>query len=254
MFIWRHMGHITIKPKSLNEIKIVAKEALGQAGVNFKSQVVAVFDVSGSMNTFYKSGIMEGLVTRILGLALHLDDNGEIPVYVLDSGVRRMPDLTEKNLGNYTLILHREVGGGTCYAPSIERVVQDAEPGDPMLVILFTDGDNSDHRAAKEAIINASKLPIFFQWYGIYQGHSIETFPFLEKLDTLGEREKDLRVDNCGFSPLGLSFEQNSNGGNEDDMALYMDMLKEYKDFPQKAALAGVKWENKQRRKLFGIF
>lgn len=248
------MGHITIKPKSLNEIKIVAKEALGQSRVNFKSQVVAVFDVSGSMNSFYKSGIMEGLVTRILGLALHLDDNGEISVYVLDGGVRRMPDLTESNLGTYTHILHREVGGSTAYAPSIDRVVQDAEAGDPMLVILFTDGDNSDHRAAKEAIINASKLPIFFQWYGIYQGHNIETFPFLEKLDTLGEHEKDLRIDNCGFSPLGLSYDLQGESAKDDDMVLYMDMLKEYKYFPQKAALAGVKWENKQRRKLFGIF
>jgi hypothetical protein len=242
---------INIKPKSLDELQPVVVEILKKTQAPAKSQVVAVFDISGSMdgwgNTFYSSGLMHALATRVLALGLQLDDDGQIPVYTLGSGSRKLPNLTKANMATY-IKEHVEplVGEGTQYAPFIEKILKDANEGDPMLVLVFTDGDNSDHAATRRAIKEASKLPIFFQWYGIYQSKSAPDFPFLEKMDDMGDRV----VDNCGFSPLGLTLSTELSNGDE---VLYEDMLKEYKDFPAKAAQAGSKWENKRRR-LFGLF
>lgn len=247
--------NITIKPKSLPQLEIIAKEALQKTNAPESSQVVAVFDISGSMdfapNHFYASGIMSALVTRVLALGLQLDDDGHIPAYTLGSGTTRLADITKENVDTYiTEEVIPVLGGGTQYAPVINKIVEDAKEGDPMLVLLFTDGDNSDHAAAKKAIIEASKMPIFFQWYGIYRGKQAEAFPFLEKLDTLTGRQ----VDNCGFSPLGLDINLALPEDEGHDTALYEDMLKEYKDFPAKAAQVGSVWANKPRRRLFGIF
>lgn len=254
------MNTITIKPKSLAEVTINAKNALDNHGITFKSQVVAVFDISGSMgfspNNFYKSGIMHALANRVLALGLQLDDDGEIPVYTLGSGSKKLTSLTKDNLDTYIdKTVAPLVGEGTEYAPFIENIVNDAKEGDPMIVLVFTDGDNSDHAATKEAITKASKLPIFFQWYGIYRGKTAPGFPFLEKLDNLNGRE----IDNCGFSPLGLDLNTSISNTDSDaeDERLYADMLKEYKDFPALASKSGVTWANKSqlgRRKIFGIF
>lgn len=250
------MNNITIKPKSLDEITIIAKKALTSSNVTFKSQVVAVFDISGSMksapNHFYSSGIMDALTSRVLALGLQLDDDGQIPVYTLGSGSRKLLNLNKENLDSYierTVI--PLVGESTEYAPFINKIVAEAQEGDPMLVLVFTDGDNSDHAETKKAIIEASKLPIFFQWYGIYRGKQNPGFPFLEKLDTLNGRQ----IDNCGFSPLGLDLNAGLSMQDADieDEKLYIDMLKEYKDFPAKAQQASVIWGNKPRRRIFGF-
>lgn len=254
-----NMNTLKLTKKSLDEVKVIAKQALDLNKITFKSQVVAVFDISGSMegwgNSFYKSGIMDALATRVLALGLQLDDDGEIPVYTLGSGTRRLPNLTKENLDGYiNKAVAPLVGEGTQYAPFIEKIIEDSKEGDPMLVLVFTDGDNSDHAATKEAIIKASNLPIFFQWYGIYSGQP-ESFPFLAKLDTLNGRV----IDNAGFSTLGLNMDNGtpSAESNVADAGLYNDMLKEYKDYPELAQKNNVTWANKAqlgRKKLFGIF
>jgi hypothetical protein len=243
--------NITIKPKTLNELVILAKDSVEKHMGSSKSQVVAVFDISESMRDFYRDGTVDALATRVLALGLQLDDNGEIPVYTLGDGSTRLKDLTKDNLGTFvTKEVIPLVGEGTNYAPVVNKIVNDAQEGDPMLVLLFTDGDNFDKRDTVEAIVRASKLPIFFQWYGISEDRA-ENFPFLEKLDTLGEKNNDLIVDNCGFSPLVLKSDVSNSDAN-----LYDDMLKEYKDFPIKAETAGSKWSNKSqlRRRFLGIF
>lgn len=248
------MSIIVLEKKTLAELAPVAKDVIIRSKAPTKSQVVAVFDVSGSMDGFYREGVIDALATRVLALGLELDDNGSIPVYALDHGVKKLPDLTKDNLDGYTQKLHKMVGGGTNYAPSLQAILDDAEAGDPMLVLFFTDGENGDHHEAEEVIKNASRLPIFFQFYGIYGNYGSPGFNFLKKLDSMGGRQ----VDNAGFSELGLEM-GNNNGSSESDTELYEDMLKEYKDFPKKCVEADVKWENisevvKPRRKLFGIF
>lgn len=232
--------NIQVNPKkSLQNIQVLAKDIVVKNKIA-KSQVVTVFDVSGSMSGMYGSGLVTALATRVLALGLELDDNGVIPVYALNSECESVGDLTKDNLDSFVDDkLSYLVGGGTEYAPSINKVVADAQKGDPMFVLLFTDGANSDHRAAKEALIRASNLPIFFQWYGIYED-SEPDFEFLHKMDEM----KGRIVDNAGFSPLGIDITDESNQYDDHDKMLFEDMVKEYKDFPQKAMMAGSNWTN----------
>lgn len=243
--------NINLKKKDLLDLRKDAKEAIETKAIG-KSQVVAVFDISGSMEDFYRKGIVADLATRVLALGLELDDDGQVPVYTLGDSSSKLKNLTEENLADYVKKeIMKLVGTGTNYAPVINKIINDApKSGDPMLVLIFTDGDNWDKKEAEEAIVRASNLPIFFQWYGIY-GSRNPGFGFLEKLNDLNNR--DLKIDNCGFSPLSLT----SGQGEDTDAALYEDMLKEYKEFPKKAAEADVKWGNQAelpRRRRFGIF
>ena len=61
----------------------------------------------------------------------------------------------------------------------------------PVYVIFVTDGENSDRAQAIEAITNASRYGIFFQFIGIGN----ETFSFLKKLDSMNGRF----IDNANF-------------------------------------------------------
>jgi len=253
--------NITVNDKqTLDEISVKAKDIVVNNKVA-KSQVVAVFDVSGSMEGMYDRGIVKALATRVLALGLQLDDNGIIPVYALDERCRKVADLTKDNLESYVDDeLTELVGGGTDYAPTINQIVADAEKGDPMLVLMFTDGANGDKSDATEALIRASKLPIFFQWYGIYEGRGEPSFDFLHSMDEMEGRT----VDNAGFSPLGLGIVSKTNQA-DDSEKLMEDMVKEYKDFPSKAMMAGSNWTNLDsvhnemkshptHKKFFGLF
>jgi len=250
--------NITVNSKkTLGDIQVMAKDIVVKNKVA-KSQVVAVFDVSGSMEDMYDEGIVKALATRVLALGLELDDNGVIPVYALDGDCRKVGDITKDNLDTFVdKNLRKLVGGATDYAPTINKIVADAEAGDPMLVLIFTDGENDDEDEADEALVRASELPIFFQWYGIYDGDEEPDFDFLHDMDEMEGRT----VDNGGFSPLGLGIVSKTDEGDGSE-ELMTDMVKEYKDFPDKAAKAGSNWGNlsnthevlKGHKKWFGLF
>lgn len=222
-------------------VKIAAKDA-GLLGT--KHQVILVLDISGSMefteNRFYSHGIIDGLVRRILALGLTFDDNGTVPVYLLDNNVRRVPeDLTATNLEDYVdRFVRRHVGGGTNYAPTINKVIDDLEAGDPALVIFLTDGDNGDHPQAEQAMRRASGVPAFFMFLGVHGSGSPASFSFLRKLDELSGRV----VDNAGFNEVPLH--------DITEAELLALLLEEYKGYPALAQRAGLlnaqgKWDGR---------
>lgn len=133
---------LNLTKKNLDLTKSEAKTVIDKYKIG-KSQVVAVFDVSGSMQSMYRKGIVDALATRVLGLALNLDDDGNVPVYALNDSVKRLPDLNQHNINEYVGD-HLKVNGGTNYSPTINEIVKDADDGDPMLAIVFTDGENFD--------------------------------------------------------------------------------------------------------------
>lgn len=231
-------------PVMIQEVKEV-KQALG-FDMNLRSQVEANYDISGSMEdsdkNFYAGRIpgsnmtiMEGLSKRVLSVGLTLDDNGEIPVFAFNSGVEQRGVLTLQNMDTFIRDHFRNRGGGTNYAPLIQRAVADmkkmassATPVDPMLELVFTDGDNYDHHEAEQALIEASHYPIFYMFIGIYGKGSCPSFRFLHSMDEMGGRF----IDNAGFMPLGLF--------DISDAELYRALLHEYKDYPAKAQAAGL--------------
>ena len=45
--------------------------------------MVLVLDISASMNALYKSGVIQRVIERILGLAVSFDDDGQIDLLLL---------------------------------------------------------------------------------------------------------------------------------------------------------------------------
>lgn len=235
--------------KDPHVLKIDARKVLAaHNALGMKAQVVAVYDTSGSTewpgNEFYSSGLMAGLSRRVIGAALAVDDNGSVPVYSFTGKVQRRPsgknpeEMTAANVANF-IDRHfplNTIGGGTHYAPFIRQVVEDAQPGDPMLVLVFTDGDNDDHAQAAEAIRWASRTaPVFFQFFGVQGKGGRTRFPFLEELDNLSGR----LVDNAGFSLLKLT--------DVTDPELMNLIFHEFVGYPAKAKAAGlIPWQPRQ--------
>lgn len=189
--------------------KIVNDKNLGGQ----KAQVVLVLDYSGSMEGMYISGFVQRLIERLVPVAMKFDDNGEMELYIFQNGCVKHPNnVNERNVDG---IVNREIFGkysfgGTQYAPAIKSIIEDYIPvteqkngffgkktsvtgnvTDPVYVIFVTDGDNSDKASAEEAIKEASKHGVFFQFVGI-GGASMS---FLDKLDTMEGRF----IDNANF-------------------------------------------------------
>jgi uncharacterized protein with von Willebrand factor type A (vWA) domain len=201
-----------------------------------KAAVVLCLDYSGSMSGLYANGSVQDTVERILPLGLAFDDNNEVDFYIFENGVTKLPEnITLKNLDNYinNKVMNKYSMGGTEYAPAINRIVKDFSKSGmfgskaidyPVYVIFITDGDNSDHREAEEAIRNASKHGVFFQFVGI--GNT--QFDFLAKLDNLSGRQ----LDNANFFKI-------PDLRSCDDKHLYNLLMTEFPGWIPQARKAG---------------
>lgn len=185
-----------------------------------EARVVFVLDHSGSMAPLYRNGTVQDTLERIFPLALTFDNNGEMEFYLFDTLYKELDTVTTGNLVEYTEhVIRPNHGkyGATCYAPIVEEITAryaKREPSKvPTFVVFITDGNNSDHRKAKDALSLASHYNIFWKFVGIGK----EKFLFLEKLDTMDGRF----IDNANFVAV-------NNLAAIDDQTLYKLLLKEY--------------------------
>lgn len=178
-----------------------------------KAQVILVIDYSYSMEDFYGSGEVQELAERSLGLALPLDDDGNIQVFPFDSKAHEPFVVDATNFVGAIDDWRNQRGrfkpkrlfgggggrrpmGGTNYSIAIDKVLDFAraegmlDPGQPPLYVIFqTDGGTENPDAVKKQLTAAASLPIFWQFLGL--GHHTG---FLSMLDTLPGRV----VDNVG--------------------------------------------------------
>ena len=66
-----------------------------------KAQVVLVLDISKSMNRLYKSGVVQGVIERVLALALNFDDDGEVDVMLFGTHSYQLPAVSLDDLEGY---------------------------------------------------------------------------------------------------------------------------------------------------------
>lgn len=161
-----------------------------------RAQVALVLDISASMNALYKSGVVQRIIERILGLAVSFDDDGQIDLLLFGTNAYQLPPVTLDEIEGYVerVILSRyKIREATNYAPPLRLLLNKylAPQPAPAFVIFLTDGGNADKPASAEAIRELSKQPVFVQFVGIGK----EDFPFLHKLDELPGR----LIDNAGF-------------------------------------------------------
>lgn len=168
-----------------------------------KARVALVLDVSGSMNGQYSKGRVQEVINRLVPLAVHFDDDGELDCWGFGAKACK---LTSISLANHEDYVNTEDGGWRNWnvgqrindEPKVIRQVIDhyKQSGDqtPVYVMFLSDGGIHESRAITKLIVEAAKLPVFWQFVGL----AGSSYGILEKLDSMPGR----LVDNCGFFAL----------------------------------------------------
>lgn len=207
---------LTLQKKSLN---------------NVQARVAVAMDDSGSMSGLYQNGTVQSVLERLLPVALKMDDNAELDMWLFANSFKRLPSITESDFYDYVNreVMGRASWGGTNYAPIIRDITKkyaQEEPSDvPTFVIFMTDGENFDKPEAKRAITEASKHNIFFQFIGIGN----ERFQFLQQLDDLEGRH----IDNADFFKI-------EEVTRITDEQLYDKLMTEYPGWEKEARRLGM--------------
>jgi Uncharacterized protein containing a von Willebrand factor type A (vWA) domain len=221
------VSKLNMRKETMSKLCMTKKE-LGTV----RARVAVAFDYSGSMEKWYKRGVVQDIMEKLLPIGLKFDDNGELDMWLFDDHFKRLPSVTEDNFYEY---INREViikgydMGGTNYAPVMKdiynRYAKDEPLDYPSLVLFITDGDNYDKDQAERMIREASKKNIFWQFVGVGNGN----FDFLEMLDEMEGRF----VDNANFFPI-------KDIHNMSDEDLYEKLLFEYPSWEKLAKGKGL--------------
>lgn len=191
-----------------------AASALRSGGIgDTVARVALVLDHSGSMRTEYRSGRMQALAEKVLALALNLDDDGAIDLFVFDTDAAHLGEITLGDFrGAVARLTHGRHMGTTDYAGAF-RTVRDHYFGGtkgvkrlfarrgpsakplPVYALFLTDGAPNHRGEAAKAMVEVSSVPIFWKFLSI----GTERFEFLERLDTMTGR----LVDNANYQPVG---------------------------------------------------
>lgn len=160
---------------------------------NLVANVAVALDYSGSMGSLYSNGTVQDTLEKLLPLAMTFDDNKTMEVWRFGNSCKRLKDLTLNNVSGY---LENENSNfpneGTNYAPVINDIVKTYKKNRiPAYIIFITDGDNWDKDKTTNAIKEASKYPIFWQFVGV----GSDSFKYLQNLDDMTNRY----VDNADF-------------------------------------------------------
>ena len=161
-----------------------------QAGVSLdkhglgehRARVALCLDISSSMTRLYRSGKVQELCERILGLAVQLDDDGRCDVFTFGTGGYDEGPLDLRNYHGWVdgLTRRRRLESGTDYAKAMEAVREHYFPDgrgrrrtsprpdtQPVYVMFVTDGHTSDRKATRDQVAWSSYEPLFWQFMAI---------------------------------------------------------------------------------------
>lgn len=164
------------------------------------ARVGLILDASGSMRRQYSEGKVQEVINRILPLAVHFDDDGELDIWAFSSRSLALP---AANLQNYEHYVSSIDGGWKEWKMMsfnnepevIGAALSHYQSTDlPVFIIFISDGGVDQDKKIKSLLVEAAKRPIFWQFVGI----GGRNYGILEKLDTMSGR----LVDNCGFFAL----------------------------------------------------
>jgi stress response protein SCP2 len=254
-------------PQMVNLVK-KAGISLEKKGLSeHRARVALCLDISMSMNRLYKSGKVQALCERVLGMAVQFDDDGACDVFTFGTGGYDEGPLDLHNYQGWIpeMLKRRRLEGGTNYKLAMQAVRRHYFPDTaggkrtsplqeelPVYVIFVTDGQTTDQGGTKQQVEWSSYEPLFWQFMAIGQSSRNVTagvappkkqnmfaarmaaltagnFQFLEELDDMPGRF----VDNADFfsvaDPAELSDEQ-----------LYDLMMNEYPGWLQLARSQGL--------------
>lgn len=199
-----------------------------------KARVGLVLDASGSMDGQYKRGDVQELINRLLPLAVHFDDDGELDTWAFGE---KTAQLNSVSMDNYEHFIDDDNGGWkkwklgsrvNCEVSAMKAVIDyyaKSQDTTPIYIIFISDGGVHENRKIEKMVRDAASLPIFWQFVGM-GGHG---YGILEKLDTMTGRV----VDNCNFFAI-----DDLRRVSEDD--LYDRLMAEFPDWLKEAKSKGI--------------
>ncbi|MDD1014765.1 VWA domain-containing protein [Pseudomonas rubra] len=199
-----------------------------------KARVALVLDASGSMNGQYSKGRVQEVVNRLLPLAVHFDDDGCIDCWAFGAKPQKLSEIT---LANHQDFINSDNDGWRKWnlgsrindEPKVmEHLIRHyQQSGDrtPVYVLFISDGGVHENRKITKLMIEAAKLPIFWQFVGI-GGHG---YGILEKLDDMSGRV----VDNCSFFAL-------DDLHDISEETLYDQLMEEFPSWLKEAGAKGI--------------
>ncbi|MBC9706048.1 MAG: VWA domain-containing protein [Enterococcus sp.] len=229
-------------PELLSLVKKSQVEIQKQHLEGQRAKVGLCIDFSGSMSKDYKNGSIQRLAEKVLALSTHLDDDGNIDLFVFDTNADYLGEIS---LSDYKGAVERLTAGRhmgrTFYAKpfALVRNHYNMVPANrnagffksfkkpanseivksdlPIFMIFLTDGAPDDKTDAVRTLSEVSAAPIFWKFLSI----GPRPIEFLQKLDDL----KDRHMDNADYQYLGTDVEALS------DEKLFEAMLVEYRDW-----------------------
>ncbi|WP_307829747.1 VWA domain-containing protein [Antrihabitans stalagmiti] len=168
-------------------VKLVKKAgiSLEKKGLSdHRARVALCLDISASMTNLYRSGKVQELCERVLGLAVQFDDDGACDVFTFGTGGYEEGPLDLRNYGGWVqnLVGRRRLEGGTNYNRAMEAVRQFYFPESkggprnsprfdqlPVYVMFVTDGQTTDQDGTRNQVTWSSYEPLFWQFMGLGQ-------------------------------------------------------------------------------------
>lgn len=87
-------------------------------------RVAGALDISGSMSSLYRSGVVSEFVGKLLPFGMLFDDNAQIDMWAFDHGFRELPPATADVYDDYVgnCMSGVSISGGTAYAPVMQDI------------------------------------------------------------------------------------------------------------------------------------
>jgi stress response protein SCP2 len=171
-------------PQMVNLVKKAGISLEKKGLTEHRARVALCLDISGSMNQLYKSGKVQELCERVLGMAVQFDDDGACDVFTFGTGGYDEGPLDLRNYQGWInqLLQRRRLEGGTNYNHAMQAVRRhyfpDANGGPrnspfpdklPVYVMFVTDGQTTDQQGTKQQVEWSSYEPLFWQFMAIGQ-------------------------------------------------------------------------------------
>ncbi|MBJ8345110.1 VWA domain-containing protein [Antrihabitans sp. YC2-6] len=171
-------------PAMINMVK-KAGVSLEKKGLSeHRARVALCLDISASMTSLYRSGKVQQLCERVLGLAVQFDDDGACDVFTFGTGGYEEGPLDLRNYQGWIqqLLGRRPLEGGTNYNRAMEAVRRFYFPDSgggprnsprsdnlPVYVMFVTDGQTTDQNGTRNQVMWSSYEPLFWQFMALGQ-------------------------------------------------------------------------------------